>query len=229
MSRLTRAVPAAVFTMGLVLTAACDSPTVPQRRLHEIYEFTLPTAAGDTLVLRWPVGAEVRVWAEDVDAGAPLRAALEAGAALWNERALFGEYRLVLAEEPTRADVLLAWAPGALPVRTDGCPPHTRRGTTTFCVVEQDGRRRLDVFPLLTGSEQGRVRMLVTFLREDGAPPADLPALVAHELGHVLGLARHSPNPLDLMYADPAMPPVLSVRDAATVQVLYHTRADVLP
>ncbi|MEX0890893.1 MAG: matrixin family metalloprotease [Gemmatimonadota bacterium] len=214
---------------NLGLAGACDAPTIPERRLDDTYAFTLPTATGDTLVLRWPQGSVVRVWAADADAGAPLRAAFEAGAALWNERALFGEYRLVAAAAPAEADILLAWAPGPLPVDTEACPPLTRRGTTTFCLRDQDGRRRLDVFPLLAGEDHGQVRMLVTFLREAGAPPADLAALVAHELGHVLGLTRHSPNPLDLMYESPGMPPALSLRDAATVQVLYHTRADIVP
>jgi len=229
MSGAFRQVLGVVALAGMGLAGACNAPTIPERRLDDAYAFSLPTAIGDTLVLRWPQGSVVRVWSADTDAGAPLRAAYEAGAALWNARALFGEYRLVAAAAPAEADVLLAWAPGPLPVDTEACPPLTRRGTTTFCLREQDGSKRLDVFPLLGGQASGQVRMLVTFLRESGAPPADLAALVAHELGHVLGLTRHSPNALDLMYESPGMPPTLSLRDAATVQVLYHTRADIVP
>jgi predicted Zn-dependent protease len=47
---------------------------------------------------------------------------------------------------------------------------------------------------------------------------------VTHELGHAMGLFKHSPNPNDLMAPDPVSGP--STRDRNTVQQLYHFEAD---
>jgi hypothetical protein len=65
-----------------------------------------------------------------------------------------------------------------------------------------------------------------------GADPTDaqncLAVVTMHELGHALGLMRHSDDPFDLMYAEPQvrMP---SPRDQSTIQTLYHLPTDILP
>jgi predicted Zn-dependent protease len=53
--------------------------------------------------------------------------------------------------------------------------------------------------------------------------------LVTHELGHVLGLARHSDEPRDLMYGGELTTAVPGRRDQASVQVLYQMPPDVVP
>ena len=53
--------------------------------------------------------------------------------------------------------------------------------------------------------------------------------LVMHELGHVLGLAQHSPNPGDLMTANPLDRNEPNARDRASVQLLYQLQADITP
>lgn len=51
--------------------------------------------------------------------------------------------------------------------------------------------------------------------------------IVAHELGHALGLLGHSPNPTDLMYSLTDEHSRLSPRDIATVRRVYEQKVDV--
>jgi hypothetical protein len=111
-------------------------------------------------------------------------------------------------------------------VDTAACRPALTRAVTTFCIDTLTAR--LIAFPLAGGEDSG-VRMLVTVLATEASVPDRIPRLVAHELGHVLGIARHSPNPLDLMWRTDPDATRPSTRDAATVQVLYHMRPDVVP
>jgi predicted Zn-dependent protease len=43
-----------------------------------------------------------------------------------------------------------------------------------------------------------------------------------HEIGHALGIFTHSPDPEDLMYADPVVS-TISRRDRSTAELAYHT------
>jgi hypothetical protein len=43
-----------------------------------------------------------------------------------------------------------------------------------------------------------------------------------HEMGHAIGIFAHSPNPEDIMYADPEVE-LLSARDRRTAEAVYHT------
>src|SRR5690606_40674081 len=76
-------------------------------------------------------------------------------------------------------------------------PPRRSSDLTTFCLAQSDSTR-LHVYPLLAPNENAAssIRMVVTVLPTLSAS-YDINALVAHELGHVLGLARHSPNSQD--------------------------------
>ena len=48
-----------------------------------------------------------------------------------------------------------------------------------------------------------------------------LRSVVAHELGHVVGIGGHSPEPSDLMYAAPTVL-VPTERDARTLRTVLH-------
>lgn len=55
---------------------------------------------------------------------------------------------------------------------------------------------------------------------------AQLQAATTHEMGHMLGITQHSPNPQDLMYrANTTMVPMPA--DAATLRTLYAQPADI--
>jgi hypothetical protein len=56
------------------------------------------------------------------------------------------------------------------------------------------------------------------------APEVDscMALTTTHELGHSLGIFAHSPDPGDIMYADPIVS-ALSPRDRSTAELAYHT------
>lgn len=212
---------------------ACDVPTVPPATLADVYAYHIDTEPPS--ILRWPTGSVIRVHLEGGSAtrAAVMQAGFERGAAAWNEAARYAEYRLVRASAVAEADVVIRWSDDLQPVDLSGCQPEISRAVTTFC-LNADDPSRLHVYPLI-GADAGRtssVRFIVTILGSEAAVPARAERLIAHELGHVLGLGQHSPNTRDLMYTNPLIGPaerLLSARDSATVRVLYHTRADVTP
>lgn len=212
----------------LLLAVACDSPTIPGRDVASVFPFELPT--DPPAVLRWPVGHTVRVHVapgRDDATTQALREAFRRGADAWNAVAVFAEYHLVEAERLETADVVLTWSDVIPPVETGQCRPAITQAVTTFC-VDNFGTDsvRLRVFPPRDGGAPGNVRMLVTILATE---VANVDRLVAHELGHVLGISQHSEDPRDLMWRTDPQPFGPTRRDAATVQVLYHTRADIVP
>jgi hypothetical protein len=211
----------------LALATACDSPTIPGRDGSDIYPFDLPTQPPQTL--RWPSGQAIRVFAvpgrQDASSEA-LRNAVDRGAAAWNEQAVFAEFHIERTTDLAAADVIVAWSDVTLPVNTENCRPVLAQAVTTFCVGTTGAdSAHLRVFPRPAG-EASRIKMVVLVLATELAI-AD--RLVAHELGHVLGIGRHSPDARDLMYRSDQPVSRPTRRDAATVQVLYHTRADIVP
>ena len=209
------------------MTAACDSATVPERDVVEVYDFRLQT---DTpKVLRWPTGSTVRVYlhaGSDVARADELRNALRHAVRAWNETVRFGEYRLVVSNTIESADAVVMWSTDQPPVQTSDCTPGGSRAYTTFCL--SDAGTSLEPFPI-PGMNSSSVRFLVTVRSSEGGDAARVRGLVTHEIGHVLGIARHSPNVEDLMFDGSLIRDVPNVRDRATIQVLYHARPDILP
>jgi len=212
-----------------MVLAGCDAPLIPGRDTTDIFSFDLPTTP--PTILRWSVGTTIRVYA--ADAASPegttlLRSALDQAARAWNATALFSEFHIAPVADPADADVLLAFSDVTLPVETDGCVPVLTLAVTTFCI---DGlgtpTASLHVFPLRGANDPGHIRMVVLVLSAGPGDAAVIDRLVAHEMGHVLGIGRHSEDARDLMYRIDQVTARPGARDAATVQVLYHTRADI--
>jgi len=82
--------------------------------------------------------------------------------------------------------------------------------------------------PFTVGGQPSSVRMVVSVQGSEATDPAGLKRVVLHELGHVLGIGRHSPNMDDVMEAH-APVDRLSAADRATIQVLYHVEPDIVP
>jgi predicted Zn-dependent protease len=208
--------------------AACDSPTVPERFLRDVYDFRL-IMPSDTQTLRWPLGAVVKVFVvSDPDAARSqyLRAALVHGMQVWNTAALYGEVQLVQTDRVDAADVVVQYTPATSPVDLSGCSPGGGNAYTTFCLTADE--EHLSVFPLLSGGT-GRVKFVVTVRAIAATDAVAVRQLVSHELGHVIGIARHSPKPTDLMYGGTLNRDAPSPADRATLQVLYHTSSDITP
>lgn len=214
---------------ALVALAACDPVTVPMRGLAEVYDFRLPVGT-DSLVLHWPNGTRIRVYVNPAPETARtelLVAGLRRGATAWEDVSLFGDYSFQEVGNPQDADVVLTWSDLALPIVTAHCPPGGGTAYTTFCLTPEHDA--LVPFPLTDDEQNSRVRFLVTLRTDPSLTAARVQSLVAHELGHVLGLARHSPNSADLMFSDPVARTEPNVRDRATVQLLYQLRPDIIP
>jgi predicted Zn-dependent protease len=208
-----------------VALAACEGPTMPPALLGDLYEFRLPTTP--VQVLRWESGARVRIHvtpSTGARAGV-LEGALARALVVWNREALYGEYELVQVASLNDADVVVRWSDEVPPVDMSECPPDVSRAVTTFCLDESGDH--LEPFPHTGGTNS--VRMVVSVLGSEAARADRVERLVAHELGHVLGIARHSLDAGDLMYGGELTRATLSTRDAATIRVLYHTRPDITP
>lgn len=210
-----------------LLWTGCDPVVVPVRETGELFDFRL-VAGRDSLIMRWPNGSRIRVFlqpAADANHNSALQSALRHTIYTWEAAALYGDFRIQQVVAPEEADVILTLSGADLPVSTSSCPPGGAAAYTTFCL--ESSRDRLAVFPLRNGMP-GSVRFLVTVRAAEAADAARLRALVAHEFGHVLGLAQHSPNVADLMYRDPARD-LPNARDRTALQVLYATPPDIVP
>src|SRR5688572_15271373 len=209
------------------LVAACDSPTVPDRLARDLYRYELATP--ELRVMRWPVGKVVNVYVVEHTEAArtdALRAALANAIDVWNSAVLFGEVQLRETRNVNDADVVLNFSGTVLPVSISECTPSGSDAYTTFCLTEDE--EHLTVFPLL-GDEVGQVKFLVTIRTISPLNPANVTRLVAHEMGHVLGLAQHSALSTDVMHELAAVATRPTLRDRATLQALYHTPAEITP
>lgn len=215
----------------LIFSVACEGPTVPPKLIDEIYDFRLATDPPS--VLRWPSGTRVRVHVES--AAGPreqvLTSTFQAAAAEWNRHALYGEYQIVHASSLLEADVLLRWSDEVSPVDLTDCTPLVSVAVTTFC-LDDDDPTHLARFPLLPPNDDAasNVSIVVSILGTLSVQPDSvIRGLVTHEMGHALGMARHSSNANDLMAAGEVSRLTLSRRDVATVQTLYHTQPEITP
>jgi len=212
-----------------VLITACDSPSVPERLLTDVYDYRLRT--NGLQVLRWPIGTTVRVYVTaDADPArtSALESAFENGANGWNAAALYGEVRLERTTNLSDADAVLLFSSTLPPVETSNCSPGGGSAATTLCLDPQD-QSRLAVFPLRNGGG-GNVKFLVTIRSVNPLDVEAVRRLVAHELGHVLGIAQHSSRQTDLMFPETNLTRAEpSPADRATLHVLYHSRPDITP
>jgi len=216
-----------LLLISLVLLAACDSPTVPERSLLEVYDFRLLTPAPE--VIRWPVGSTVSFFAaQDADATLSqwLSAAVTHSVQVWNTAAIYREVKLQQVERAEEADVVVQYTSTTSPVSSSNCAPGGGSAYTTFC-LDSTGVH-LEIFPLVSNGG-GHVKYLVTVRTIIGLDQALVQRLVTHEIGHTLGLAQHSRKPTDLMFNGALQTDVPSAGDRATLQVLYHTAPDITP
>ena len=216
-----------LLLLSSLLLTACDLPLVPERTTADVYDFRLLTP--EPVVLRWPLGSTIRVMiSTDLDAArnAALQAALENGIAVWNSAALYNEFKLEATTDLASADAVLLFASTPTPVDAGNCPPGGSAAYTTFCL--DDSGEHLAFFPLPSGGET-RVKFIVTLRNQNPLDSESVRRLVAHELGHVLGIGQHSNQPTDLMFGGVLTRAEPGPRDRGTLQVLYHTVPEITP
>jgi len=207
------------LALGTALAATGCEPTTPVRDCSGcIYDFA-DTTPPDTLVFHWPASRmPVRFYADPRGA---MPALVSLSIAAWQAQFLYGEFRGVQATDSTRADIIVQWEAGVPPDVTPdpGAPVAACDGATTnpTAVFTDSSANVLHV----TLSPRGGAFT-------DAQVAACLRRVVIHEVGHALGLLKHSPFPLDIMNPTPIVTLPSSV-DRRTVEVLYHTPATVVP
>ncbi|HET7457426.1 MAG TPA: matrixin family metalloprotease [Gemmatimonadaceae bacterium] len=231
-----RALLRALSIAALVASAAsCDSPSTNGPLPVADYPVGLSyhdPATGDLRVFlyHWPLGSVVRVYADPAaqPAGWDLAAAVVDGGRRWEPEMYYREASLRLVSSPADADVIVHFdaAPPLLDIPA-GCdvPFIQAAAVTLLCANERfDG---LATLPLANGGA-GHVKMDVTVVATRVADAAQLRRVVAHEIGHVLGIGGHSGNPADLMYPAPEVDSP-SEADGRSLRYALHAPDAVVP
>ncbi|MGQ0813090.1 MAG: matrixin family metalloprotease [Gemmatimonadota bacterium] len=216
-----------LLLFAVLLLTACDSPTVPQRQRAQVYDFRL--VAPELKVLRWPTETTVKLFVvqdEDPTRFQHLEAAVQHGIRVWNNAAAYGEVTLARTNTVAEANVVIEYSTSASPLDLASCPPAGGLAVTTFCLTEDD--EHLEPYSLRDGTPTN-VKFILTVFTSSGLDAASVRRLVTHEIGHVLGIAQHSPRPADLMAAGTPTRDDPGPADRATLQVLYHTVPDITP
>ena len=207
---------------ALVLAGAACSDIAPPIR-NDFYEWRRvePAASGsgnDTLSFHWPrERLPVRIWVEDA---ASLPVNVPAAIAAWRRAFLYEEFDATIVGDSATADVIVraGAAPGVL---------FSRTRLHSALAPECEGATDLDV-----SDDHTELRLPVRVYIDPQANPdnADLPTCLAltttHELGHALGIWRHSSAATDLMFSDPAVD-APSDHDLATAEMVYHVPSNV--
>lgn len=225
---MTRRALATLATLAaLAAAAACADLIAPSRggslrydwRLIVPYDSLGPRE--DTLSFHWPRNRlPVRFWVENQH---NMPARIRAGIAAWEQVFLYGEWTGTLIADSTRADVIVV---------TTSPPPQTLPSAGRLYgnpfVVLCDGAT--DVDTAATRFQLALPIRLYVHPTDPNLPGTGdcLDRVAAHEVGHALGIFRHSADTLDLMYSFPRVS-VPSRRDRATAENAYHFRAEMVP
>jgi predicted Zn-dependent protease len=214
--------PARWTAAALVVAAAACSDIAPPIRIN-FYESRLivPKASGsgeDSLAFHWPRNRiPVRIWAEDA---ANLPQNVPAAIAAWRAAFLYHEFDATVVSDSNAADVIVIASadPGIqfARVRLHSALAPECSGATDLDISDDHTQLRLPV------------RVFIDPHSDPSAPglPGCLALTTTHEIGHALGIWRHSTVATDLMFEDPAVD-APSDRDMATAEMLYHLPANV--
>lgn len=215
-----------VAIIAAALCAGCELPNVPLEA--PAYEPSLFVDFETRLIYHWPLGRTISIYADGSGvADRDLRAAIAAGAAGWMDAIYYREFDIRLVDSPQDADVTFHFDNVAPVVDTDSCEGVLlgAGGVTYFCVDQ--GLTTILPLSFVGSSSRSRVKFDVTI----SSDPFQIPtqerffAIVAHEIGHVLGIANHSGDPSDLMFTSPLITDPSS-RDAQTLRWVLHQPSD---
>lgn len=208
----------AIVALAGLAAAGCDAPTVPGEA--PAYD---PTSLTAGVLFSWPPGRTVSVYVHAglVTSEPVLAGAVDRALSSWQDATRYGELRLVRVGDVRAADVVVRWAGVAPLVDEAACGGAIGDGAgfTLFCAAGDTAR----TLPLLSGAAS---RVKVAVVVTSPATGEALDALVAHELGHALGVTGHSAEPGDVMHPSPSVARP-SARDARTLRYVLHQPVDV--
>jgi hypothetical protein len=211
----------------LALVAACE-PAVPERDCSTcVYDFADTVPPAKALVFHWPASRQPVRFYGDPRGAMPTLVTL--GVTAWEGQFLYGEFRGTITADSSQADVIMSWAGGVPPdVPPDPGPPvDACFGLTTNPAGVFVDSSSSDVL-VDTSVKVLHITLGARGSFPDAAVAACLRRVVIHELGHALGLLKHSASSFDIMNATPTVT-APSATDRNTVEVLYHTPATVVP
>ena len=202
----------------LLGAAACDPPNWS----GDIWGYDPRLPGG--LTYHWPLGRTISVFVDPTAGGDALRDVVLPSAASWRDSVYFAEFTVRVVEDAASADVILHTRDAPLLVATGTCvySPPGAAGVTFFCPAETGDT--LEVLELLAGGP-GHVKMDVAIDLSRIGGATTVRAIVAHELGHVLGIGSHSNDVEDLMYSIPTVERPSAYDAAALRWVLQQPRA----
>lgn len=203
-----RSIP--LFLLVALLAAACSEPAAP-RLAPPAYD---PTQLSGVLY-RWPSGHTIAVYTDPtaVPSGTNLGAMAGMAMSAWKVALDGSQFSFRTATSPADADVIIHVSAAPRLVGPAGCaePPAFAGGITFFCPAGDSAL----TLPLAAGG--GHVKVDITVNPAATSATNPLAALVAHELGHAVGIGGHSPEPADVMHGSPAVS-VPSARDITTLR-----------
>jgi len=204
-----------------IVAAACEDPTIPDRAGVYAFADTVIISTDTTVTLfRWPANRlPVRFW---TDPRSNMRFLVERSIAVWQDHFLYGEFRGTVVSDSASADVVVQWS--------DSVPPDVPPDTTP--VTNSCGGVTTFTFDSTGFALAGPVRVSLTVLTGSPVPAGQVQAcmrrVAIHELGHSLGLLRHSSFDEDIMFGSPIVN-YPSRFDRRSVEVLYHSQPTVQP
>lgn len=208
------------FWLGLsglfAVFLGCSDISAPLR--DDLYEWRLfvPAAVGvgtDTLTFHWPRSAlPVRVWVEDSEG---LPAHFDRAITVWKSQFLYREFDAQRVSDSIGADVI---------VRAGTTPGPQLSAMRLSSALRPECTGGTDV--IFSDDNTEFLTPVRIFIAPQASPEdpglAECLALTSiHELGHAIGIFRHSPNATDIMFANPVVD-LPSALDRGTAEVLYH-------
>lgn len=211
--RLSPAVfPAALFAAA-VFAAACGDGVGRSACFEDGLPYSYFLGGDADYVFRWPAARQpVRVYAEPVGA---LQTNTAAAIATWTGGVRCGELRAQMWNDSNTADIIVRNPPIAPPAPKAGLA--LEADSVGACAGVTYG----DIDSTLTMTGPLRSFVWPYSLSDPVALAGCYRMVTRHELGHAFGILNHSPDPNDIMAAQPARSS-LSARDRVTIQWLYN-------
>jgi predicted Zn-dependent protease len=198
-----------ITSFGLIALSAalvsCGEIGSPTRA--DIYEWRI-IQTPDTFAFNWPVGEQpTKIWVQDIyDLPQHTQTAVDG----WKSGFLYREWDAELVSDSSTADVIVLSdfpvGPTILLATVNACEGYTD--------LALDTETRVLTLPI-------RIYVVPRYDPELAETRECFGIVMYHEIGHALGIFRHSPDPGDIMYFNPTVS-APTQRDLQTAEVLYH-------